>query len=562
MATNPYVNKVNKADGTTIIDITDTTATASDVAQGKYFYLATGEKVQGSASGGAAIITDTTDANGGTIREITTSDEVYLQSSKSVTPTESAQTVEPDTGYDALESVTVGAISSTYVGSGITQRSSTDLSSSGATVTAPAGYYSSSASKSVSSMTLPTSASSSATSGYTSKATIGRSTSDQYINIPTGYNSAGAYYKVSAVADGTAGTPTATKGTVSNHAISVTPSVTNTTGYITGSTKTGTAVSVSASELVSGTLSITSSGTKDVTNYASASISAGTEGTPTATKGTVSNHSVSVTPSVTNTTGYISGGTHTGTAVTVSASELVSGTKSITSNGTGIDVVGYAAVDVNVSGGGGTWYGSNAERVNYYTATVALEDTDYAYWSPSTSQYTLWYYDTPNMVFDTDYDYFCITRFVFNPVYVSGTTLSAAPLKFVSVIRKGRVYAPVTISDWDGGTLAGYYDASTDVCYRLFYRSTGGVDLAAVNQPYGVYHTTQGGSFASDSNHWTATVYARCNASYFSTSMANAIDQANSTFTIKIEVYRVPRATSIDGGIVSEAMNVYTNGIS
>lgn len=74
----------------------------------------------------------------------------------------------------------------------------------------------------------------------------------------------------------------------------------------------------------------------------------GTAGTPTASKGSVSNHSVEVTPSVTNTTGYIEGGTKTGTAVTVSASELVSGTKSITANGTGIDVTNYASVDVAV----------------------------------------------------------------------------------------------------------------------------------------------------------------------------------------------------------------------
>ena len=156
---------------------------------------------------------------------------------------------------------------------------------------------------------------------------------------------------ISAVATGTAGTPTASKGTVSNHAISVTPSVTNTTGYITGGTKTGTAVSVSASEVVSGTLSITSSGTKDVTNYASASVSAGTEGTPTASKGSVSNHAISVTPSVTNSAGYISGSTKTGTAVSVSASELVSGSQTITSNGT-VDVTNLASVTVNVSGGG------------------------------------------------------------------------------------------------------------------------------------------------------------------------------------------------------------------
>ena len=74
---------------------------------------------------------------------------------------------------------------------------------------------------------------------------------------------------INAVATGTAGTPTATKGAVINHAVSVTPSVTNTTGYITGSTKTGTAVTVSASELVSGSETKTENGTYDVTNLAS-----------------------------------------------------------------------------------------------------------------------------------------------------------------------------------------------------------------------------------------------------------------------------------------------------
>ena len=162
------------------------------------------------------VVTDTTDVHGGTIREITATEQ-NLQT-KNVTPSESAQTITADTGYTGLEEVDVAAVSSTYVGSGITRRSSTDLTASGATVTVPAGYYASQASK--------------------------------------------------AVSNGTAGTPTATTGTVSNHSVSVTPSVTNTTGYITGSTKTGTAVTVSASELVSGSETKTENGTYDVTNLA------------------------------------------------------------------------------------------------------------------------------------------------------------------------------------------------------------------------------------------------------------------------------------------------------
>lgn len=55
---NQYVNKVIYG-GTTLIDLTSDTATASDVASGKYFHLKSGERVQGTNTYDA----DTSDAN-------------------------------------------------------------------------------------------------------------------------------------------------------------------------------------------------------------------------------------------------------------------------------------------------------------------------------------------------------------------------------------------------------------------------------------------------------------------------------------------------------------------
>lgn len=197
----------------------------------------------------------------------------------------------------------------------VTPRWSNDLTASGATVTAPAGYY-----------------------PVNSSQTVQSGVATMYSSIST----TGATLTYS----------TNNGGTISlSKTASITPNVTP--GYVTEGTAKSVAITLTASANIRDASDMTVSGdtvTAPAGYYASAAtktVASGTAGTPTASKGTVSNHQVSVTPSVTNTSGYITGSTKTGTAVTVTASELVSGSETKSANGT-YDVTNLASLVVAV----------------------------------------------------------------------------------------------------------------------------------------------------------------------------------------------------------------------
>jgi len=416
----------------------------------------------------------------------------------------------------------------------------------------------------------------------------------QTISPDTGYDS--MQEVALSVPAGSAGTPSATKGTVSNHAVSVTPSVTNTTGWITGETKNGTAVSVSASELVSGTYSVTSSGTKDVTNYASASVPSGTATAPASISGTSASVStgtntltlsktVSVTPNV-STAGYISSGTAGNSSVSLTASVTTKAAATITpttsnqtiASGTYLTGTQTIAGDANLVAGNikknvtifnttGTYEGSGGTLTSYtirpdaelvktwsYDA-YAVDDWELTIPSYSTSAQTVKASAAATGTYTMDYnnyDYYVVQRMLSIPTY-SITTKAKGRVEYwigeyfyeIVSVPANTFHALITPTTYYTSrnttvTTAGY-------TYRSLYWTSGSAISTYTNAVYsvvqtGVAPTNSSGVLTINTPNCTM----RGSTTYFVNTFFNAITDIRYQWIA--ELYRAPKSNmNIDG---------------
>lgn len=257
------VNKVVRSNGTTIIDISDTTAVATDVKSGKYFYTANGTKTLGIASDGSSsegqTATGTVTGDGTNILEIPCSfapDLIYVYGDMSEDVANRgvvSLTIIKDVAiYYSSDSSTSSSNESAYVIHGITGYNESDTSIVHATY-------------SDNTLTINT---------------VTNSSSARWLSGQV-YN-----YELSTIGTGGSGgsSPTLITKEITTNG-TYTASSDSADGY------SSVTVNVPSSGITpTGSINITTNGTHDVTNYASAVVSVPTSGgggTPSATQHTI-----------------------------------------------------------------------------------------------------------------------------------------------------------------------------------------------------------------------------------------------------------------------------------
>lgn len=199
---------------------------------------------------------------------------------------------------------------------------------------------------------------------------------------------------------------------------------------------------------------------------------------------------------------------------------------------------------------------------------VALADTLYNGWTPSTTAKAI--VATENTgTFAADmnnYEYLLRWRFEFDAVYSEGTTKKAAPERecaelWQAIFKRPNSLANIQADNFNANTCVSMFSAPL-----LVYYNASGAHTYTYSISYGVYPAVTAATFSSSTNNTptvtikTPTVNARCNSTYFSTTMGAAIDQANSIYKLRGELYRVQKGTLIRY-CYGNLIDIYNNGV-
>ncbi len=210
-----------------------------------------------------------------------------------------------------------------------------------------------------------------------------------------------------------------------------------------------------------------------------------------------------------------------------------------------------AYVNGNLITGNYVWnpLGNEAELINgnVYSQEIALANTDYATWTPSTTATAI--QATANVgTFSADmvnYEYIIKWEYYTDVAHTSGATLKATPKQEVAEIYQIVFRRPASIANITADNFVTNVCATEYTAPYLRYYNTSGTDTFTYSISYGFYPAAQAATFSSTtSNTPTVTIKrptlnARCNSTYFATTRGSQIDQTNTVLKLRCKLYRM-----------------------
>lgn len=213
-----------------------------------------------------------------------------------------------------------------------------------------------------------------------------------------------------------------------------------------------------------------------------------------------------------------------------------------------------------------SWLGADATLVHEITPiTVALKDTDFNTWTPSTKAETVvgsqtlsaasQKYVATDLLKDGGYNYVNLWNMKMPIDYGENTpTQKALPLfsyglLIQTLFRRFSSYANLLIGNLNNNVTA----QTTLASFLRYYGTTTGTLTYTLSASYGFYYANVAPTISSTTAQSptitlkTPTMSARCSNTYMSTANAALIDKDNTKLTYTCKVYRVRQDAYLQG---------------
>lgn len=215
------------------------------------------------------------------------------------------------------------------------------------------------------------------------------------------------------------------------------------------------------------------------------------------------------------------------------------------------------------------YLGEGAEKIaDVYTFSASLAGTDYATWTPSTTEAVIVPSQnlTARAIDLANYEYLIRWRFTADIAYNAGTTMKAVPVRHAAEMWQAIFKRPSNLGNLTADSFNGNVCATQFTAPVVEYYNASGTHTMAYTASYGFYMAAVTAAFSSSTSNTpnltikVPTISARCNSTYFAVARGADVNQADSVLKMRGELWRINKGGTVRK-MYENAVDLFNNPI-